>query len=63
MSYDAIESLKQCCEDYLKEYDEYDKIRYLSKYTDELESTLEMRHTLLVGEFIKIYMMFEVWKL
>lgn len=32
-----IDKLKVYCEEYLKIYDEYEKTKYLSKYSDDLE--------------------------
>lgn len=58
-----ISRLKECCEDYLKYYDEYDKVKYLSRYTDDLESTKDMIYNLLMGGVVQLYMFFEVMKL
>ena len=35
-----IDELKEYCEEYLKSYNEYEKTKYLSKYSDDLEKRL-----------------------
>lgn len=49
-----INELKLYCEKYLEVYDEYEKTKYLSKYSDDLEKRLYEKYDDCVNEMINI---------
>lgn len=49
-----IDELKEYCEEYLKSYNEYEKTKYLSKYSDDLEKRLYEKYDDCVNEMINI---------
>lgn len=49
-----INELKLYCEKYLEVYDEYEKTKYLSRYSDDLEKRLYEKYDDCVNEMINI---------
>lgn len=49
-----IDELKLYCEKYLETYEEYEKTKYLSKYSDDLEKRLYEKYDDCVKEMINI---------
>ena len=49
-----INELKLYCEKYLEVYEEYEKTKYLSKYSDDLEKRLYEKYDDCVNEMINI---------
>ena len=49
-----INELKLYCEKYLEVYNEYEKTKYLSKYSDDLEKRLYEKYDDCVNEMINI---------
>ncbi len=49
-----INELKVYCEKYLEVYDEYEKTKYLSRYSDDLEKRLYEKYDDCVNEMINI---------
>lgn len=49
-----INELKEYCEEYLKVYNEYEKTKYLSKYSDDLEKRLYEKYDDCMKKMINI---------